>query len=288
MSLLQPVIDMISSMGLQDADPDVIAELFNDEFSIALLEQIEAEREQERYGKFKLLFPDLDKCPNTDREGRRFMQVGESRYYARDYYRKHMEFFADGANFRARCLMAANRVGKTFSAGGYEMACHLTGDYPAWWPGRKFRHPVRAWACGKTNETTRDIVQTTLLGDIEYNGSRKHVDGSGVIPLDKIGLGSGQITWKQGVADLVDTIRIRHVTGGWSKLGLKSYQQGRGSFEGTAQHVVWDDEEPPMDVYGEQIIRTATTKGILMLTFTPLEGMSDVVQQFLPSNDFEV
>jgi phage terminase large subunit-like protein len=52
--------------------------------------------------------------------------------------------------------------------------------------------------------------------------------------------------------------------------------------------LIWDDEEPPMDVYGEQIIRTATTKGILMLTFTPLEGMSDVVQQFLPSNDFEV
>jgi hypothetical protein len=57
--------------------------------------------------------------------------------------------------------MAANRVGKTFSAGGYEMTCHLTGDYPNGGPGKRFRHPIRAWACGKTNETTRDIVQTT-------------------------------------------------------------------------------------------------------------------------------
>jgi phage terminase large subunit-like protein len=103
-----------------------------------------------------------------------------------------------------------------------------------------------------------------------------------VIPREKIGMDPGQLTWKQGVQDLIDTVKIKHRSGGWSKLGLKSYQQGRGSFEGTAQHVVWDDEEPPEDVYGEQIIRTATTGGILMLTFTPLEGMSEVVQRFLP------
>lgn len=177
-----------------------------------------------------------------------------------------------------------HNCGKTI-AGGYEMACHLTGRYPPWWEGRKFRHPIRAWACGKTNETTRDIVQTTLLGDIEYQGSRKMVDGAGVIPKACIGLHSGSVTWKQGVADLIDTIKIQHVSGGWSKLGLKSYQQGRGAFEGTAQHVIWDDEEPPMDVYGEQMIRTATTKGIMMVTFTPLAGLSDVVQQFLPGED---
>jgi phage terminase large subunit-like protein len=177
--------------------------------------------------------------------------------------------------------MAANRVGKTFSAGGFELTCHLTGDYPTWWDGKRFRHPIRAWACGKTNETTRDIVQTTLLGEIEYRGSLKRVDGSGVVPRDKVGMDPGQLTWKQGVQDLVDTVKIK--SGGWSKLGLKSYQQGRGAFEGTAQHVIWDDEEPPEDVYGEQIIRTATTGGIMMLTFTPLEGMSEVVQRFLPN-----
>jgi phage terminase large subunit-like protein len=285
--LLAPVIAMIEQLGLHDADPEMIAELFDDDFALKVLEQVEAERDEEKYGKFRNLFPDLDKCESVSPEGYRYRSVGEWRFFARDYYHRHLEFFRAGATFRARCLMAANRVGKTFSGGGFEMACHLTGDYPAWWEGKRFRHPIRAWACGKTNETTRDIVQTTLLGDIEYHGARKHVDGSGVIPIEKIGLDPGQITWKQGVPDLIDTIRIRHVSGAWSKLGLKSYQQGRGAFEGTAQHVIWDDEEPPMEVYGEQIIRTATTKGILMLTFTPLEGMSDVVQQFLPTNDFE-
>jgi phage terminase large subunit-like protein len=285
--LLAPLLEYIDAIGLQDAAPEEIAQHVTDEMIETILEQIEGERQAERFHKFKNLFPDMAQCPLTDEEGRRYKQVGEWRFYARDYYQKHLEFFSQGAVYRARCFMAANRVGKTLSAGGYEMACHLTGQYPEWWPGKKFRHAIRAWACGKTNETTRDIVQTTLLGDVEYaGGSRKLVDGSGVIPRDCIGLDAGQITWKQGVADLIDTIKIRHVSGAWSKLGIKSYQQGRGSFEGTAQHVVWDDEEPPADVYGEQIIRTATTKGVMMLTFTPLEGMSEVVQQFVEESEY--
>lgn len=271
--LLEPLARLIHETGI--TDPDVLAELVPEDLLLSMLEFAEDERDEERFGKFRNLFPD------------QFRQVGEFKFYQRDLYQKHLEFFRAGAKYRSRCFLAANRVGKTLSGGGYETTCHLTGQYPPWWEGKRFRAPIRAWACGKTNETTRDIVQTTLLGDVEYRGSRKLVDGSGVIPRECIGTGAGQMTWKQGVADLVDTIRIKHVSGGWSKLGLKSYQQGRGSFEGTAQHVIWDDEEPPMDVYGEQIIRTATTKGILMLTFTPLAGMSDVVQQFLPSNDFQ-
>ena len=45
---------------------------------------------------------------------------------------------------------------------------------------------------------------------------------------------------------------------------------------------IWLDEEPPEDVYGECLIRTATTDGIVMLTFTPLAGMSEVVMSFMP------
>ena len=173
--------------------------------------------------------------------------------------------------------MAANRIGKTFGAGGYETAVHLTGIYPDWWEGRRFKRRVRAWAAGKTNETTRDIVQQTLLGNV-IQGPRKYFDGTGVIPGHLI----AAITWKQGVTDLADTVRIVHSTGQYSELGFKSYQQGRGSFEGTSREVIWLDEEPPEDVYGECLIRTATTDGITMLTFTPLEGMSAVVMSFLP------
>jgi phage terminase large subunit-like protein len=164
--------------------------------------------------------------------------------------------------------------------GAYDLAAHLTGEYPDWWEGRRFTHPVSAWAAGKGFETTRDIMQLCLLGEVSYKEGRKTVDGRGVIP----GKALGQPTWKSGVADLVDTIHVRHISGGWSDLGFKSYEQGRGSFEGTGKHVIWDDEEPPLDVYGEQLIRTATVDGIVMITFTPLEGMSEVVLQFMPAD----
>lgn len=202
---------------------------------------------------------------------------------ARHLYPKHMEFFRIGATFRERCFMAANRVGKTV-AGSFEMRCHLTGLYPDWWEGRRFTRPIKAWAAGGTNEDTRDIIQMELLGEVTsgHNSGRKSLTGTGMIERDLLDL--DRITWKQGVQDLVDTIRVQHVTGGWSTLGFKSYNQGRRSFQGTARHVVWLDEEPPLDVYSECLIRTATTDGIVMLTFTPLEGLSEVVLGFLGEN----
>jgi phage terminase large subunit-like protein len=219
-------------------------------------------------------------CPALQRicldDGREFR--GWAVIHARHKYAKHLEFFEAGANYRERCFMAANRVGKTLGAGGYETAAHLTGEYPQWWTGRRFEKPVKWWAVGKTNETTRDIVQATLLGQIAQRDGRKHFDGAGVVP----GQAVGSVTWKQGVTDLADTIKISHASGGWSTLGFKSYQQGRGSFEGTSQHGIWMDEEPPQDVYGECLIRAATTNGIIMITFTPLEGLSEVVMSFLP------
>lgn len=252
----------IDLQRIKDIGIDRFVSGMSEEQVNAILEQMVDVEEREKFGRFDSLFPDDGPLRRT-------------------LYTKHLEFFRMGKDYRERCFMAGNRVGKTV-AGSYEFTCHLTGDYPHWWEGRVFPHPIRAWASGKTNETTRDIIQQELLGNIAFEGQRKVVDGTGLIPKHKLGVEAGQMSWKAGVADLVDTIRVKHKTGGWSELGLKSYQQGRGSFEGTARHIVWFDEEPPLDVYGEALIRTATTRGLLMLTFTPLEGMSEVVQSFLP------
>lgn len=188
-----------------------------------------------------------------------------------------MAFFEAGKEHKERLMLAANRVGKTEGIGGYETSLHLTGEYPKWWNGYRFTHPINAWAAGASNETCRDIVQTKLLGAVGYDGGKKITSGAGLIPGDAI----GNISWKQGVNDLVDTVAIKHVSGGWSSLGLKSYQQGRKSFEGTERHLIWMDEEPPLDVYSEALVRTMTTRGLVILTFTPLEGLSEVVLSFL-------
>lgn len=166
----------------------------------------------------------------------------------------------------------------TFSGGGYEAALHLTGLYPDWWKGKVFDKPVRALCAGDTGQTTRDIIQYELFGTKDHKNTYEL--GTRLIPLDCIDIDS--IMGKMGISGGIDTVRIKHVSGGYSECALKSYDQGRRIFQGEAKELVWFDEEPPADVYNEALIRTMTTGGITMLTFTPLQGMSEVVMSFLP------
>ena len=168
-------------------------------------------------------------------------------------------------------MMAANRVGKT-TVGGYETTLHLTGRYPHWWEGRRFTHPIDAWVAGDTAETTRDIVQAAMMGPPAE-------PGTGLIPADAI---VGEPSHRSGAAGAVDTARIRHISGGISLLGFKSFDQGRRKFQGTAKHVVWLDEEPPADVYDECMLRLMTTDGLMLCTFTPLNGPTEIVRRFMP------
>ena len=190
----------------------------------------------------------------------------------RALYPQHLAFFAAGRAHQERCMMAANRVGKTFGVGGYETALHLTGRYPHWWEGRRFPGAIEAWVASDTAETTRDIVQAALMGPPAE-------PGSGLIPADSI---VGEPSRRSGATGAFDTAHIRHVSGGLSLLGFKSYDQGRRKFQGTAKHVVWLDEEPPTDVYDECMLRLMTTDGLMLCTFTPLDGVTEIVRRFMP------
>lgn len=240
---------------------------------LALLLAEKAKRRQQE--QFYLVFPDetviaedgsVEKIPGTDIER-----------WGRPLYPKHLEFFRAGATYRERGAICANRTGKTFGMGGFETTAHLTGDYPAWWEGKRFSGPVRAWAVGETYESTRDTVQAALLGLVEgKEGGTKTVSGTGMIPGQMI----ERVTWKSSVPNMVDQVRVKHVSGGTSVLGLKAYQQGVGSFAGTAQHVIWCDELCPEDIWAECLTRTATTNGTIYLTVTPLKGRWGAVNQF--------
>lgn len=189
-------------------------------------------------------------------------------------YEKQKEFHRAGKSARERLLMAGNQLGKTYS-GSAEMAMHLTGRYPDWWDGRRWDRPVRAWAASVTSEVTRDGVQRLLVGD----PLRRDDWGKGLLPGDTFTPDDTKV--RQGVANALASVSVRHVSGGDSSLGFKSYDQGRQKFQGETLDLVWLDEEPPADVYFEALTRTNATKGSLYLTFTPLMGMSDVVMRFL-------
>jgi phage terminase large subunit-like protein len=88
----------------------------------------------------------------------------------------------------------------------------------------------------------------------------------------------------RGVPNGLDAVVVRHAKGGDSVLSFKSYEKGREKWQGETLEGVWFDEEPPLDIYSEGLTRTNTTGGIAIVTFTPLQGMSDVVMQFLTAD----
>jgi phage terminase large subunit-like protein len=216
---------------------------------------------------------ELLEARQTRQERRRlFAFYPEAGALRRGLYAKHIAFFAAGAKYRERCMMAGNRTGKTEGAGGYEVTLHLTGLYPDWWEGKRFAQPVRALVAGDTGTTVRDIVQKKLCGPVE-------APGTGLIPFANF----GATTTKAGVPGAYDIVKVRHEpTGQWSELQFRSYDQGRIAFQGTEREVVWCDEEPPKDVYDECLLRTMTTGGVVICTFTPLNGLSEVALAFLP------
>lgn len=182
------------------------------------------------------------------------------------------DFHKAGLTAVERMLMAANRVGKTECAAA-EVAYHATGEYPEWWEGKRFESGCLIWTGSPTNETSRDIVQKALIGGI---GEEL---GTGFIPREKI-IGKPKMR-QAGVADVVDTIKVRHISGDISTIICKTYEQGWRKWQGTAPHVVWLDEEPEeYKIYSETQTRVLTSGGIVMVTFTPLLGETNLVQYF--------
>lgn len=184
---------------------------------------------------------------------------------ARDLYKKHMEFIESTKTYGESALISANRIGKSECA-AYMVACFLTGEYPEWWNGRVFPKPVNWLVAGETGKLVRDSIQLKLLGP-------KHDMGSGMIRKSHI-IGT---TPKAGTPNAIDVAYIKHKSGGQSILQFQSYDQGREAFQATERDGIELDEEPPLEIYAECLIRTMTTNGIVLSTFTPLKGVTPLV-----------
>ncbi len=190
--------------------------------------------------------------------------------YPRHLYKKHLEFFKATKDKKTTVFIAANRIGKSESA-AYAVACWATGIYPAWWEGRRFPEPVNVWACCVTNKLIGEVLNEKLLG---MPGEH----GTGMIPKNLL----LDVKSMPGMPETYQSCKVKHISGGTSYITFKSYEQRREAFQGTARDVIWLDEEPPADIYSECLTRTMTTKGSVIMTFTPLKGISDVVLSFMP------
>ncbi len=236
--------------------------------------KLEAEHALRAQCKFRTLFPD----------------EGPLR---RELYWWSLAFFASGKVDKERGIIAANQIGKTLTA-GFEVTAHTTGQYPPWWPGKRFAGPQDWWLAGDTMLTTRDIQQVVMLGGIDGLDRRQF---TGMIPPNLI----YDLTRRSGgVSKCIDKVWIQHTERQhgapcYSTIEFKSYDQGRKVFQGVPlKGGVWLDEEPPdpseartaevsgsSDIYSECLTRLLTTEGLLMFTFTPLRGLTPFVKQYL-------
>lgn len=189
------------------------------------------------------------------------------------------EFHKLGSEFRERMLSAGNRTGKTYSA-AHEVSFHATGLYPDDWEGYRCKEPPLIWASGISNESTRDIIQKELFGgnDDSY--------GTGAIPKSFL---SKPDMRRSIVGGVYDSVKVTfHYNNDENKpankktlIQLKSYEQGWQKFQGTAPNIIWLDEEPDdYKIFTECRTRLITTKGILLITFTPLNGRTPLVEHF--------
>lgn len=191
-------------------------------------------------------------------------------------YPKQYEFHAANGRYLESMIMAGNQLAKTY-AGSREVAMHMTGIYPDWWPGRCWDRAVTVWTGSPSNATSRDIIQRALLGTTMTEMDAPDM-GTGSIPGDCI----VDIKTRQAqVKNVVDEIYVQHVSGGISSLATKIYEQDASKLQGTPIDIWWPDEEPPQSHYSEGVTRTQARKGLTMMTFTPLGGYSKVVESYL-------
>ena len=215
---------------------------------------------------------ELQQAVDIARELRQRERYNRIDFY--DPYPYQKMFHDTGSQANQRLLMAANRIGKSY-CGSAELSYHLTGLYPKWWAGRRFRQPIVAWAGGVSNETTRDIVQFELLGSPDDPDAF----GSGTIPKNLI----IKTERKPGIPNAKSVALIKHVSGGNSSLFFKAYEMGVEKWQGRSVDVIWLDEEPSRAIYSQAVTRTLDRKGMVYMTFTPESGMTETVASFVNS-----
>jgi len=191
------------------------------------------------------------------------------------YSAKQMEIMNSKAP--ALFVRAGNQVGKTQVGAGI-VAALLTQEFPAdydGWVQPKLElarpHTCEVWCIAPTWQMVRDGCQSRLLGDVAAGQV-----GTGIIPADRI----ISIQNARGISGSVDTAIIRRTDGTTAVLRFKTGDQGREALQGSSCDMIWADEMPEMDVWGELLARLSATSGRILLTATPLKQGSDVAAWF--------
>jgi phage terminase large subunit-like protein len=159
---------------------------------------------------------------------------------------------------KGRGLMGGNRAGKTV-CGATEMIMWLTGKHP-------YRPtpppPIQARGVSVDFDHGFELIMKPEIA--RWMPPSELIDGS----------------WEKSFQK---STRMLTLANG-STMEFLSYDQDVDKHAGTSRHIIWFDEEPPKEIFNENMARLIDISGSWILTMTPLDGMTWVYDDiYLPS-----
>ena len=248
---------------MQNNPLDLDIEKMSKEELVEYLNLVDNMEEHQKYNSRAYLTPNEPQV--------RFWTMGSSDF-------KGDEINAGGEKTQ-RAFFACNRGGKSFAA-AWELSYHVTGDYDEYeratgtpWPGKRYDKPIKAIVASNTEEQTWLVCMGPLIGT--DNRKNEELLGTGMIPKEKF-------IWESCVGNRSGfrEIAIRHASGGISTVRFAEYGKGAQALQGPAWDLIWLDEDCPEEIHHELGIRLITTKGHMLLTFTPKWSYTEVMQMY--------
>lgn len=207
---------------------------------------------------------------------KRLRQIVKERYALRLYEPNpgpQEEFHRSKKRFRF--LFGGNRTGKT-TAGAIEALWHAMGMHRY---NRK--PPASGWVVSPTFEQQRDSAQEKILRYLPTYEATSKPKSYKVVYRDRARGYIDRITIPICSANYPG---IKHTT-----ITFKSAEQGQQAFAGASVPWIWLDEEIPLDIYQECLMRVVDCLGSIWGTMTPLEGdLYNMVTEELHGKDPEL
>lgn len=121
---------------------------------------------------------------------------------------------------------------------------------------------MKIWVCGETFQDSIAIQQKKISelvprGQVKY-GSFDDING---YTNRKLQLKNGTL------------------------ITFKSYDQGAGAFQSDDIDLIWNDEEPPLDIVKEQKMRLIDRNGRMIISMTSLKGITDFIRDYFEDAD---
>ena len=168
-----------------------------------------------------------------------------------------------GAAQEAFLATGGNRAGKTQL--GAMLCVAVAAGRKEWW--------VRSWL--EMNNLPLSLIQeepsVVWYGALSYGDALEY----GRPKIDQyLPIGTKFRRWSAQ-----DRASVRLPNGG--RIVSLSCDSGRERFQGSAVKMVWLDEEPPQDVFEECMLRIVDSRGKIIITATPLKGLTFLYDMFV-------